>query len=863
MTLLDRFRTQARDKHPDPTVRLAYVAELPIADRAAIAAIAREDEDARVRRAAVAKLMDAAALGAIARDDSDPAVQAAAKTMLRDIALEAFEGTAGADSLDAVDAITDPRTLAQIAKTSTRDIVALRALSRIADVRSLGSITSHSVLEPVRAAAFERLRERGEQAEIIDVAMNGEFKDSAVAAVDAIEDRGRLEEIAVKSRNKSAAKRARQIIREADELQGKAAADAAAPLLEENTIDVTSEDQRAVEEKDERLEEEARQRREEEAEREREERAAEREAEERAKRDTEEQAKRAAEEQAKRAAEERAKQEGDRRAKATEAHDADQRMRREGLARMHNLLGRVEALLAKPDISLKAADRALRDVRNTLGSMPPLPGKQDVEDVTRRLRAAYAVLTPKVLELREVNDWQRWANVSVQEQLIQKMEALKALDDPEAIAHEVRALQEQWRKAAEVPRAQADVLWKRFKTAHDEVWARCEAHFAAEAQARANNLAKKIALCDKAEALADSTRWIETAEEIKHLQAEWKTIGPVSRGREKAIWDRFRAACDKFFTRRHEDLAERKKVWADNLAKKEALCVRAEALAESTDWEPAAAELRRLQAEWKTIGQVKKTRSEAIWQHFRAACDRFFLRYGQRHEVERAERVAAREAICAELEAFAAFAPPDQHGASAPEAPTPAEQPPADLPARVRTIRSRWQHELTARSVDPERAQALDRRFAAALAAVLAHWPSAFSGTDLDPAGNRKRLESIVKRIEDLANSVAGPGVTADENLSPTARLATMLKEALAANTIGGKVDTDSQLRAAAEEVRQAQASWSRVGLVADDVRRPLAERFQRACRRILDRAPKSQAPARPGGPARAGGAGGAGKAGR
>src|SRR5204863_8117158 len=122
-------------------------------------------------------------------------------------------------------------------------------------------------------------------------------------------------------------------------------------------------------------------------------------------------------------------------------------------------------------------------------------------------------------------------------------------------------------------------LWGRFKTAHDEVWSKCEGHFAAEAQARADNLAKKTVLCEKAEAVAESTSWIQTAEEIKQLQAEWKAIGPVSRGREKAIWDRFRTACDRFFTRRHEALAQRKKTWSENLAKNDALCRRAAARA--------------------------------------------------------------------------------------------------------------------------------------------------------------------------------------------------------------------------------------------------------------------------------------------
>jgi predicted nucleic acid-binding protein len=422
------------------------------------------------------------------------------------------------------------------------------------------------------------------------------------------------------------------------------------------------------------------------------------------------------------------------------------------------------------------------------------------------------------------------------------MEALRALDDAEAIAREVRSLQEQWKKVADVPRPQADTLWRRFKTAHDEVWAKCETHFAAEAQARAENLAKKIVLCEKAEALAESSSWIQTAEEFKRLQAEWKAIGPVSRGREKAIWDRFRTACDRFFTRRHDDLATRKKMWGENLAKKDALCVRAEALAESSDWEPAAAEIRRLQNEWKTVGPVKKSRSDAVWQRFRAACDKFFTRYAQRHDIARAERVAAREAICDEM---TALAPPESD----------VVEPPSDVVAKVRTLRGRWQQEIAARGVDPERAQALDRRFADAFAAVLVRWPSAFAGTDLDPDANRKRMEALVRRVEDLATSIAGPASAQaenDETVSPTVRLAAMLKEALAANTIGGRVDEDSRARAAAEELRQAQASWSRIGPVPEDVKRALADRFQKAGRRINDRIA-----------ARTGKAGGSGRPGR
>src|SRR5262249_22969159 len=150
-----------------------------------------------------------------------------------------------------------------------------------------------------------------------------------------------------------------------------------------------------------------------------------------------------------------------------------------------------------------------------------------------------------------------------------------------------------------------------------------------------------------------------------------------------------------------------------------------------TDWDAAAAEIKRLQTEWKTIGAVKKSRSDMIWQRFRAACDRFFARYAQRHEIARGERVAAREAICAEMEALAA---PSADASS--DTPTP--ESPADLLARVRSLRGRWQQEIAARGVEPSRAAELDKRFAAAFEALRAARSDAFANTDLDPDVNRQ-----------------------------------------------------------------------------------------------------------------------------
>jgi hypothetical protein len=115
---------------------------------------------------------------------------------------------------------------------------------------------------------------------------------------------------------------------------------------------------------------------------------------------------------------------------------------------------------------------------------------------------------------------------------------------------------------------------------------------------------------------------------------------------------------------------------------------------------------------------------------------------------------------------------------------------------------------------------------------VIVRWPAGFKGTDLDPEANRRRMEALVKRVEELAASLGGGASEAGAQMSPQ-RLASMLKEALAANTIGGKVDVESRRRAAQEDARQAQASWSRIGHVPDDERRALADRFQRALKQL------------------------------
>ena len=517
--------------------------------------------------------------------------------------------------------------------------------------------------------------------------------------------------------------------------------------------------------------------------------------------------------------------------RASERQAAEERLVRQQVQRLQQLVERAEARAAAEDLTIREADRLSRDLRTAIdapASTPDTPAipERERHELIEKLKGALALISPRLHDLREMDEWKRFANAAVQEELIAQTEALKTkyrLDaeggpapaDIEAAARDLHEIQERWKQVAEAPRAQAQALWHRYRQAADPIQAKARQFFASRSEERKANLDRKLALIERAEALAESTDWIKTAEELKTLQQEWQQTGAVPRSDTRATWKRFREACDKFFTRRNADLAERKETWSANLAKKEALCARAEELSTSRDWDRAAAEIRRLQAEWKTIGPVRRNKSEVIWQRFRAAADTFFDRYKRRDEVDLEAKQADREALIAELEQLAA-----PSAADAPEAS------PADLLERVRSLRTRWNQTS---SVVRHGADPLSERFVAALERVMITHPDQFRGTELDAEASRQKMEKLVAKVE---------GFLADAPPAPTnssQALADMLREALASNTIGGRGSDEGRWRAMGDDVRQAQAAWSRLGPVPGQAGRELTERFHRATNRFMD----------------------------
>ena len=952
MGLLEKLRPAPRWKHADPAVRAAAVFELGPDEGETLLALAREDADARVRRAAAGRLGALSdhvvpALADIAGTDPDEDVRTEAIRTLAGLAAETDRVELAIEVARVLVSLHRSRELVSVARDAAHPDIRAAVVDLVEDQKALGSISRHAADGATRLRALARL---ADAEEVVNVAAKSEHTDAAVAALERVTDPEALGGIAQRARNKVAARRARMRLREIEQAARPAAEPPAAQMSAEDRARATSLIRRVEElvvvgdpaqasaslsearlgwaelqadtevepALDQQFEAASDAVREAVAERERE-RAAEAE---RAQAMAREQADRLAIcqeieslegadaldriaelrvrwdtlppmaseyaasltrrfQDASRAFELRERRRAlagaaagrletlateleqllaseqppgeivarwrglrrdadllrehaeanpaaaerlDRAVALLEAQEQEQqavraRQEQDNLKRLQQLARQVEVLVAGEQISLKAAERALRDLKEALDARAPLPSKKDRQDIQGRLESLRATLGPRVQELRDADEWQRWANLQVQEELCKEMEALKASENLETAARRMRELQARWKQVALAPRAQGETMWRRFKEAQDQVYARTSAQMAAQHEERAANLARKQALAERAEALAESTDWVKTATEIQQLQADWKTIGPVSRGHEKAVWERFRAACDRFFTRRQEDLRKRKDEWAHNLARKEALCVQAEALAESSEWDAAATKLKQLQAEWKTIGPVRKAKSEVVWQRFRTACDRFFDRFKHRDQVDLLAKAAPREAIIRELEALLQ--------GDAAEAPAP-----DNLHGRVADARARW---AQAPELPRHVQQELAARYHQAVGTLVARWPQAFAGTDMDPETTRKRMEKLVAKVEELVP--AGGKSQAARALSPAEMLAQQWRDRLAANTIGGRAQDadDSRWRAAEQEVRSAQSQWMRLGPVPPDVAGPLNERFQRACRRFFE----------------------------
>ncbi|MDX9903685.1 MAG: DUF349 domain-containing protein [Bacteroidales bacterium] len=261
---------------------------------------------------------------------------------------------------------------------------------------------------------------------------------------------------------------------------------------------------------------------------------------------------------------------------------------------------------------------------------------------------------------RELRDLDLKKNLEAKIILCEKAEEL--LTEPNAITA-FKLLQEyhdQWREIGPVPHENKNDVWERFREATSKINKRHHEYFETQKDEQRQNLEAKTALCEKVEEIAGSeiltfADFREKSDAIIEYQKQWRTLGFAPKKHNNKIYQRFRSACDSFFEKKRAFFAESKETQMHNLQLKTELCLKAEALQESTDWKDTSDMLIRLQKEWKEIGPVPRKYSEKIWKRFRKACDTFFTRKSEfiaGRDTSYEDNLQAKLALLDELEAF-------------------------------------------------------------------------------------------------------------------------------------------------------------------------------------------------------------------
>ena len=301
--------------------------------------------------------------------------------------------------------------------------------------------------------------------------------------------------------------------------------------------------------------------------------------------------------------------------------------RENNLALKEAVIADLKALLEKQE-DVNATFPEFREIQNRWRTIGPVPAQN-----YRNINETYQLYVEQFYDMvkinRELRDLDFKKNLEAKEQFCEMAE--KLAENPNVIEafKELQKLHEQWKEFGPVAKEFRDSVWERFKAATSVVNKKYQAFFEGVKEQQAENLQKKTVLCEKVEEIAErevasSNEWNSFSKEIEEIQKEWKTIGFASRKENQKIYDRFRAACDKFYGRKREFYNEYKDSINVNLEKKISLCEAAEQLKTSTEWKKATDQFINLQKQWKEIGAVPRKKSEQLWKRFRAACDEFF-----------------------------------------------------------------------------------------------------------------------------------------------------------------------------------------------------------------------------------------------
>ena len=288
----------------------------------------------------------------------------------------------------------------------------------------------------------------------------------------------------------------------------------------------------------------------------------------------------------------------------------------------------VEKLQTEPDVV--SAFHQLQKLHQQWREIGPV-AKELREELWARFKAASTVINKRHQEHFESLKSKEQENLIAKTAICEEIEgidfdALKTFKDWEDKNKEVIALQEKWKTIGFAPKKSNVKIFERFRAACDVYFNKKSAFYKSIKEDMEKNLELKKALCEKAEALKDSTEWKSTTEKMIALQKEWKTIGSVARKHSDAVWKRFISACDYFFEQKNKNVSSQKNVEQTNLAAKKELIEKIKNLDETLGADDAMVELKAMMAEWNTIGHVPFKEKDKIYKEYHEAVDNQFDR---------------------------------------------------------------------------------------------------------------------------------------------------------------------------------------------------------------------------------------------
>lgn len=314
----------------------------------------------------------------------------------------------------------------------------------------------------------------------------------------------------------------------------------------------------------------------------------------------------------------------EKRAKVFQAQEAE---KQENLQKKLEIIEKIKSMVTSPDEANKSYKefKALQDEWREIKAVPA--------EKANELWRNYQLYVEQFYDLLKLNNEAREydfkKNLELKTKLCEAAEKLAEESDVISAFHQLQELHQQYREIGPVAKDLREEMWTRFKAASTVINKRHQQHFEGLRAREEENLQKKTELCEKVEAIAQEENkgagdWEKHTKQIIELQNEWKTIGFAPQKMNVKIFERFRAACDDFFSRKAEYFRTMKERFAENAEKKRALIEKAKELQDSTDWKSTSDKFIALQKEWKTIGMVPKKLGDQLWNDFLAACNKFF-----------------------------------------------------------------------------------------------------------------------------------------------------------------------------------------------------------------------------------------------